>query len=164
MLEPAALDYHLSSAQEPLILEATFEEILPFWRDHLWSGRDSAIEAVSIIDHLGDKTLRLTDLNTFGFLKVEHDQSILGVVSYLKTSIDFVRLRGLWVAPEARGNGLGRALVFRLIEKAKDLKGRTLWIMARATGSKFYDQFGFKHVRTVTDYEFGPHHIMHLRL
>lgn len=54
------------------------------------------------------------------------------------------QLRGMATAPEARGLGLGRALVHACIEFARESGVRLIWCNARTGAVGFYRKLGFE--------------------
>jgi arsenate reductase len=54
-------------------------------------------------------------------------------------------LRSLVVLPEARGTGVGKAIVARLARRAFDRGGRRLWLLT-TTAAPFFEKIGFKRV------------------
>ena len=54
-------------------------------------------------------------------------------------------LRSLVVAPEARGKGIGTAIVGRLCRRAFDAGARRAWLMT-TTAAEFFEKIGFKPV------------------
>ena len=53
------------------------------------------------------------------------------------------RLRGMATAPEARGRGLGAALLSACIAHARERGGERVWCNARTTAEGFYAREGF---------------------
>ena len=76
-----------------------------------------------------------------------------------------LQLRGMATAPEVRGQGFGRALVFSCLAFARERRVRLLWCNARTSAVGFYRKLGFE----ITGGEFevpdvGPHFRMFVRL
>ncbi len=75
------------------------------------------------------------------------------------------QLRGMATAPEARGMGFGRALVFACIAFARENGARLLWCNARTTAAGFYRKLGFETLGEEFEIpDVGPHFRMILRL
>ena len=71
------------------------------------------------------------------------------------------RVRGMATAPDARGAGVGAALLGACIEHARAHGGRRVWCNARTPARRFYERAGF----AVEGEEFelpeiGPHVLM----
>ena len=75
------------------------------------------------------------------------------------------RVRGMATAPEARGAGIGAALLQACVDHARAAGGRRVWCNARTPARTFYERAGF----AVEGEEFelpgiGPHWLMVLPL
>jgi GNAT superfamily N-acetyltransferase len=75
------------------------------------------------------------------------------------------RVRGMATTPEARGTGVGAALLAACVEHAREQGGRRVWCNARTPARGFYERAGF----AVEGEEFelpgiGPHVLMSLTL
>lgn len=82
----------------------------------------------------------------------------------IKDSVTW-RLRGMAIAPECQGQGIGAKMVSECLSHVKDNKGALLWCNARKTAQQFYEKLGFK----TTSEEFqiapvGPHFVMEVSL
>lgn len=68
------------------------------------------------------------------------------------------RLRGMATAPDARGTGVGRAVLAALVAHCRQHGGGVLWCNARTTAQRFYESAGFAAVgEPWDDPELGPH-------
>ena len=73
------------------------------------------------------------------------------------------QLRGMATAPEARGSGLGTAIVNACIDHAREKGVRLLWCNARTSAAEFYLKLGFQIVGSEFDIPtVGPHFRMKL--
>ncbi len=71
------------------------------------------------------------------------------------------RLRGMATSPEARGTGVGGALLRRCIEACRERSATELWCNARDTASGFYVRFAFETLEGPFDLPgIGPHFLM----
>jgi ribosomal protein S18 acetylase RimI-like enzyme len=73
------------------------------------------------------------------------------------------RVRGMATAPEARGQGIGTAVLEALIEHAREHGATRIWCTARVPARSLYERAGFR----VTSEQFeveriGPHYTMEL--
>ena len=75
------------------------------------------------------------------------------------------RLRGMASAPEARGRGVGRALLAACVEHVARLGGGELWCNARTPAAAFYARAGFEVVSDTFEIAgIGPHVVMRRRI
>lgn len=134
----------------------TYEKIESIWRLYLWPGRQSSIEPISWINHMGqiDMTLKIGSPTFWGAFESD---VILGVISGFKTSPEMYRSRGIWVAPDHRNRGLGRLLLEEVDKQAVREGCRAVWTMPRSSSWEFYSKMGFRITGTTDQYEFGPH-------
>ena len=71
------------------------------------------------------------------------------------------RLRGMASAPDARGRGIGRALLRQSVEHVARSGGGELWCNARLPAAGFYAKEGFEVVSEPFDIPgIGPHVVM----
>ena len=71
------------------------------------------------------------------------------------------RLRGMATREDARGQGIGGALLQACLDYIRAAGGTTLWFNARTTTAAFYSRFGFVVQGEVFDIPgIGPHVIM----
>lgn len=89
---------------------------------------------------------------------------IFGIASLFRAGMeDFpgrpaIQLRGMVTAPEFRGAGLGRALVFVCIDFARDNGAEILWCNARTSALGFYQKVNFEIVGGEFEIpDVGPH-------
>ena len=99
------------------------------------------------------------------------DSQLLGISSlYLAEmpempKLHAFQLRGMAVAPEARGTGLGRELTLACSAFAKENAAELLWCNARTEAAGFYHKLGFQIVGERFDIpDVGPHFRMMLSL
>jgi GNAT superfamily N-acetyltransferase len=71
------------------------------------------------------------------------------------------RLRGMATEEELRGQGIGAAVLSRVIEHVARLGGGLLWCNARIPAQRFYERAGFvTRGESWIDPEIGPHIVM----
>jgi GNAT superfamily N-acetyltransferase len=95
---------------------------------------------------------------------VQHE--VVGVATVIEEPEDdgpgLWRLRGMAVAPENRGQGVGFALLDRVRDFVTRSGGGLLWCNARVTAEGFYRAAGFVTVSAPwDDPDLGPHVRMH---
>lgn len=135
----------------------SFEEILPWWENHLWPDRESEIEPVSAIDIHGNIDMDWFENSTPHFWQARLNGKVVGVISAQTQKNKPVRMRGVWVAPDCRKSGVGQQLMNRVFETCTTGKHPYVWAMARHDSLDFYKKCGYREVEKITKYEFGPH-------
>lgn len=74
------------------------------------------------------------------------------------------RIRGMASVPEARGTGLGKALVERARDRVWAVARDPIWCNARENAFGFYEKLGFAIVGGIFEIEgIGPHAVMVLQ-
>lgn len=70
------------------------------------------------------------------------------VVGYgrVRVGADGARIRYMAVAEKARGGGVGSTLVLKLVDRAKQMGARTVYLHARFNAIEFYRKLGFVEV------------------
>ena len=150
----------------PLVIkQITFEQILPIWSLDLWPNRRSKIEPVSAIDM--DSNI---DMDIFNYIENAHyfaaffEDQIIGVISGHLTKPDQCRLRGLYVKPEYRGQGVSKKLIQTELNQAVSLGCTQIWALIRIKNIGLFTKFEFKENMLTEKYEFGPHYIVQRKL
>ena len=85
-------------------------------------------------------TEELEDLLPHGFI-AENDGQIIGFAALEIYSPKLSEVRSLAVAPSYRGKGVGRELIARCVERARERK--VLEVMAITSNEEFFKQCGF---------------------
>jgi amino-acid N-acetyltransferase len=84
------------------------------------------------------------------FLVARRDGRVIGSVGMERHGLSAL-LRSLAVAPEYRGQGLGRALVERLLREAREQGVKRIFLLTE-TAPEFFPKFGFRRIaREETD-------------
>ena len=105
-------------------------------------------------------------------LGVEVDGELIGIASFspadtpYRTGVRAWQLRGMAIAPEFQGQGLGGALLAEAADRIRADGAHVLWCNARDTAIGFYDGLGFiVHGDGFVTADSGlPHHVMVLDL
>lgn len=86
--------------------------------------------------------------------------------SPLRPEVQAVRLRGMAVAPEVQGAGVGAALMRHTMDQlARRHDERELWCNARLRAASFYERLGFVRWGELFEIEgIGPHYVMTTQL
>jgi len=126
-----------------MIKEIDFDTILPIWTNNLWPNRISAIETHSAMIYMSGKydiDNFLFPVVYFGYYDNEH---LVGVNSVHICSDNLARSRGLWVEPISRKKGVGKSLLERSINFAREYEVFGIWSFPRKSSWKTYNSVGF---------------------
>jgi predicted GNAT family N-acyltransferase len=137
---------------------ATAEETYPLWRDVLREGRNVAREPSPV------GTVHLAARAPSG--------QVIGVVQLSPAPCPFQpgvraawQLRGMATHPQARGQGVGRALIAEALRQVTGRGGDLVWCHARVSAAGFYARMGFRQVTGEYDKPgVGPHVGMFIEL
>jgi GNAT superfamily N-acetyltransferase len=140
------------------LVEITFEEILPVWREHLWNGRLSDIKPMSSMTLDRQYDMSIYEKYVPYFCAVVDGKEILGVNSCHQTGNTEFRSRGIYIFPEHRGKGVSKKLFNFVKEKALENNCSTIWSLPRLTALTAYKAAGFEECSEVINegVEFGP--------
>lgn len=105
--------------------------------------------------------MRLQDYKPYfyGFLI---DKKLVGVTSFVRTALDEYRLRGTCVLENFRGQKIANHLIRHCLNQSQPQSN--VWTLSRKENTLFYKKFGFEEKKEVTNFEFGPHMIMSLKV
>ncbi|SDM06459.1 bifunctional helix-turn-helix transcriptional regulator/GNAT family N-acetyltransferase [Aliiruegeria lutimaris] len=95
-----------------------------------------------------------------GWIATTKSGTRLGSVLCTRHDAELAKLRVLFVEPNARGLGLGRALVSACVRHARDsgFKGMTLWTQKNLEAAcALYAEHGFQCVHEQAEHAFGQH-------
>ncbi len=146
-----------------MIKNISFEKILPTWKTQLWPGRESAIEPLSALNQQGKVDMEIFKQTPHFFGYYENNQ-LVGVNSCHRTSDNALRSRGLWVHPDFRNKGIASKLILHVFAFAKENEIPVVWTMARHSAAEFYLRLGFTKYAETSEFEFGPHTFVEVRL
>ncbi len=136
------------------------EEILPLRHAVLRAGRPFetaryANDTDSDACHLG--AYRNGELLAVGSLYVAEMPDRPGIAA--------IQIRGVATSPEARGTGLGSALMAAAKDFARKKGAQILWCNARVSAAEFYRKLGYEIVSDEFEIpHIGPHYLMMLSL
>lgn len=125
-----------------MIVNLSFEEIYPFWKNYLWSDRISKIETHSAMLFLSGFDLKNFNYKP-SFFGYTINNQIVGVNSGHYCLDDSYRSRGLFVLKEYRKQGIGVKLLTRTIEQGKHENAKLVWSLPRLDSWKTYEAAGF---------------------
>ena len=118
--------------------------VLPIWQTQLWPNRKSPIEPVSAMCFLGnyDMDNMLVKPTFFGYYK---NGQLVGVNSgHSCPRSNSYRSRGLWVHPQHRRQGIGKALLEITVAEGFNTEHDMIWSFPRKTSWPTYQSTGFQ--------------------
>jgi N-acetylglutamate synthase-like GNAT family acetyltransferase len=113
------------------------------------------------LDHISSRLRENMDVTPIPFALVAHDgESFLGTASVIASDLAerpqlTPWVAAVWVEPQARGRGVGGALVNRATEDCFALGVSRAYLCARLQRSGFYERLGW----IPTERDVGPHHL-----
>lgn len=126
-----------------MIKSLPWEEILPIWQHKLWPDRKSAIESNSAMKLSGGYDIEnMKTVPTFVGYFI--DDNLVGVFSGHKCSENDYRVRGFWVEPKYRKQGIGTELLQSLINQGKKEGCSIVWGYPKSTSWNIFKRLGFK--------------------
>ena len=137
-----------------MVTRIEFSEILPIWSNDLWPNRISKIESHSAMLFDGSYSMLNFDY-TASYFCFEIEGTIAGVNSGHACSDGSYRSRGLFVYPEFRNKGIGRALLMAAIDQARFENAKFVWSFPRQNSWKVYESAGFSLASGWFDDEMG---------
>lgn len=139
-----------------LVGTASWEEVLPVWRNQLWPERKSKIEPTSAMCYQGGYDMQNMQFVP-AFFSLRTDR-IIAINSVVMCADGSARSRGLWVDPSFRNKGYARIVLENSIIQAKDWGAKHLWTVPRQSSWPAYASVGFirKSDWFSEGVEFGP--------
>ena len=139
-------------------MDISFEDIYPVWKNSLWPGRRSPIERTSAMKYGGGYEMNYLNRPAF-FFSIQKEDNLIGCVSCHPTEKSEFRMRGLWVRPEFRGQGLSKILFHKVYERAKLAGAKRIWSFPRLKQKQVYMSFGFMRFSEKTyGFDFSPNY------
>jgi GNAT superfamily N-acetyltransferase len=126
-----------------MIVETHFENIKEIWYKHLWPNRISKIESHSAMLLNSTYDIKNFDYPATFLLYYDNDK-IAGCNSGHMCSDNTYRSRGLYVFPEFRNKGYGKALLEHTINIGKQEHAKSIWSYPRFESWSTYNAAGFK--------------------
>lgn len=140
------------------LLEVTFLDILPVWKNELWQGRISDIKPLSSMTLNREYNMEIYHKYCPYFCMVLDGDIVAGVNSCHQTGEDEFRSRGIYVYPRYRKQGVTKLLFDFVKKKAKESNCSTIWSLPRLDALPAYEKAGFVVCSEVINegVEFGP--------
>lgn len=88
------------------------------------------------------------------------DEQIIGSARLRQLSTELGSISYVAVLPKFQSQGVGTALIQKVIEIAKEKQLKSLRVMSRLSASKFYERIGFRSTGQPFDFLGIPHQLM----
>jgi GNAT superfamily N-acetyltransferase len=124
----------------------------------LYHGDRSAL--LPLFELADDSAVQVAGYMTLGEVLVAREgDSIVGQLQIIETAnVDVFELKSMAVRADRQGEGIGRSLVAKAVERCRQRNGRQMIVSTAAAGTgtlRFYQRQGFRMSRIVRD-AFGP--------
>jgi GNAT superfamily N-acetyltransferase len=124
----------------------------------LYHGDRSAL--LPLFELADDSAVQVAGYMTLGEVLVAREgDSIVGQLQIIETAnVDVFELKSMAVRADRQGEGIGRSLVEKAVERCRQRNGRQMIVSTAAAGTgtlRFYQRQGFRMSRIVRD-AFGP--------
>lgn len=126
------------------IREVDFETMRDFWMRDLWKDRRDPVRAMSSMLFQGGYDMRIYQDFRAKFFGLFVGDKLMGSLSCHRSSGLHMRCRGLYLAPEYRGQGWSAALFSAVEEEARRLHCEMIWSYPRKSALKAYEAYGFR--------------------
>lgn len=131
-----------------MVRESDFDQWLPLWKGYQEFYKTAIPEATTQTTW----SRFLDPAEPMHCAVAEEGARLLGMVHYIEhrscwTVGDYVYLQDLFVAPDVRGTGMGRALIEHVYASAKALGGSRVWWLTHETNThamQLYDRIADK--------------------
>lgn len=143
--------------------EATYAEVFPLWKK-LWDKHD--FDSTSSMLFMGGYDPDIPKKYTPHFFAATLGERIVGVLSVHPSSEKHSRMRGLFVEPEYRQQGVALKLIELCIDCARRSGAELIWAAPRATSLDIFINLGFtQNTDFVSDgFTYGPNCYVSLKL
>ncbi|MFH0769847.1 MAG: GNAT family N-acetyltransferase [Candidatus Peregrinibacteria bacterium] len=101
----------------------------------------------TIIEHLmreEPEHLSLEDMNYRDFFVARKGENIVALGRFLTHAKNEVEMKSIWVHPAHRNHGLGTFMIRKLLQKAKKMKLKKIYIRIFLPMEEFYAELGFR--------------------
>lgn len=143
--------------------EATYTEVFPLWKK-LWNKHEFG--STSSMLFLGGYDPDIPKKYTPYFVAATEGERLIGVLSAHRTSEEHSRMRGLYVDPEYRQQGVALKLIELCIDHARRDGAVLIWAAPRPTSLDIFINLGFtQNTGFVSEgFAYGPNCYVSLKL
>lgn len=86
--------------------------------------------------------------NSLKIISAWHEEKLIGLIRVVGDGLTIIYIQDIVVLPEYQGNGIGRGLIYSVLDEYKDVKQKILISEDRDSSIEFYKNIGFKSIDT----------------
>ncbi len=86
--------------------------------------------------------------NSLKIISAWHEEKLIGLIRVVGDGLTIIYIQDIVVLPEYQGNGIGRSLIYSVLDEYKDVKQKILISEDKDSSIEFYKNIGFKSIDT----------------
>lgn len=86
--------------------------------------------------------------NSLKIISAWHEEKLIGLIRVVGDGLTIIYIQDIVVLPEYQGNGIGRGLIYSVLDEYKDVKQKILISEDKDSSIEFYKNIGFKSIDT----------------
>lgn len=112
-------------------------------------GISSLYESAGWFDYTEDlEKLEEAFKNSLKIISAWHEEKLIGLIRVVGDGLTIIYIQDIVVLPEYQGNGIGRGLIYSVLDEYKDVKQKILISEDKDSSIEFYKNIGFKSIDT----------------
>lgn len=109
----------------------------------------SLYESAGWLDYTEDlEKLEEAFKNSLKIISAWHEEKLIGLIRVVGDGLTIIYIQDIVVLPEYQGNGIGRGLIYSVLDEYKDVKQKILISEDKDSSIEFYKNIGFKSIDT----------------
>lgn len=109
----------------------------------------SLYESAGWFDYTEDlEKLKEAFKNSLKIISAWHEEKLIGLIRVVGDGLTIIYIQDIVVLPEYQGNGIGRGLIYSVLDEYKDVKQKILISEDKDSSIEFYKNIGFKSIDT----------------
>lgn len=92
--------------------------------------------------------------NSLKIISAWHEEKLIGLIRVVGDGLTIIYIQDIVVLPEYQGNGIGRGLIYSVLDEYKDVKQKILISEDKDSSIEFYKNIGFKSIDTYNGVDF----------
>ena len=86
--------------------------------------------------------------NSLKIISAWHEEKLIGLIRVVGDGLTIIYIQDIVVLPEYQGNGIGRGLIYSVLDEYKDVNQKILISEDKDSSIEFYKNIGFKSIDT----------------